>query len=103
MAIAAPSQPAPALPATPPTDDLELAFHGLQGIRDDLAGFLADPFYEPLRAGLDGQLARIYRALTAPDRIGRTQLRAITPGSWATRPDYDAPAGAGDDVESYRG
>ena len=103
MAIDVIHRPRPVLPEPPAPADLEIQFDGLQGVRDELADLLTDPFFEPLRAGIDAQLARLYRALTAPDRVARTQLRSIAPGSWATRPDYDAPAGAGDDVESYRG
>lgn len=61
MAIA----PYPSLPHAPALTDLELVFRELQGFRDDLAGLLTDPFYEPLRAGIDGQLARVYRAIQA--------------------------------------
>lgn len=101
MAIDVIHRPRPVLPEPPAPADLELQFDGLQGVRDELADLLTDPFFEPLRAGIDAQLARIYRAIRAADR----------PATWA-RPQvstyndpgrYDAPAGAGDDVESYRG
>jgi hypothetical protein len=65
MAIDATRVERPQLPEPPSPDTLELAFDGLQAIRDEIADLLVDPFFQPLRAGLDGQLARLYRAITA--------------------------------------
>lgn len=107
MAIAAPSHPTPALPVPPPPDRLEQAFREIQDLRDTNAELLAHPFYDPLRAGIDGQLARLYRAIRDYARTPIGAAIAYNPAErdladdvWAAD---DAPAGAGDDVEAYRG
>jgi hypothetical protein len=114
-------RPQPVLPQAPALPDLELQFEGLQGVRDELADLLTDPFFEPLRAGIDAQLARIYRAIQAEHpwpRVlswpaGQTRVGLVAadvpPGLTDAdvfamlQPEFDAPAGAGDDVEAYRG
>lgn len=107
MAIDVIRRPRPVLPEPPAPADLEVQFDGLQGVRDELADLLTDPFFEPLRAGIDAQLARLYRAIRAADR---SPIRAASLYNPAERDlaadvwlEHDAPAGAGDDVESYRG
>lgn len=104
MAIDVIHRPRPVLPEPPAPADLELQFDGLQGVRDELADLLTDPFFEPLRAGIDAQLARIYRAIRSADLLGASAVlrrNGLDPVAIAAA--FDAPAGAGDDVESYRG
>jgi hypothetical protein len=100
---------------------LEHAFALLAAVRED-----PEPFDPEHVATLDVALASIYREICR--RAPRTEtvarrlsvrermlvdLRAVGPVSYprsdygpalaAVGPDYDAPAGAGDDVEAFRG